>query len=153
MSSLSRGVIFPITAGNKEVTSLPKPVGRGKIENHQRSARAPGKIEEALGGLLRAKKIKEQSYIGDIEPLVPKESQWANQNTPTIGRELSRTYIEMLQNPFYEGMQRKTKTIIEGHFKETHHLRHGNYIKGQNVRGPHSNTKRRSVTSSKGSPI
>ena len=75
MSSLLRGVIFPIAAANKEVTSLPKPMGRGKIENHQRSTRAPGKIEEALGGLLRAKKIKEKSYIGDTEPLVPKESQ------------------------------------------------------------------------------
>ena len=62
-------------ATNKEVTSLPKPVGRGKVENHQRSARAPGEIEEALGGLLRAKKIKEQSYIRDNEPPVPKESQ------------------------------------------------------------------------------
>ena len=53
-------VIFPITATNKEVASLPQPVGRGKIENHKRSARTPRKIKKALRCLIRAKKVKEQ---------------------------------------------------------------------------------------------
>ena len=35
----------------------------------------PGKIEEALGGFLHDKKIKERNYIKDIEPPVPKENQ------------------------------------------------------------------------------
>ena len=35
----------------------------------------PGKIEEALGGFLRAKKIKEQSYTRNTEALVHKENQ------------------------------------------------------------------------------
>ena len=56
----------------------------------------PRKIEEALGGLLRSEKIKEQSYTGDTEPPVPKEGQEANQDTLTVGRELGRTDIEML---------------------------------------------------------
>ena len=59
----------------------------------------------------------------------------------------------MLQNPFFEGMQREAKTIIEGHFKEADHLKYGNHIVGQNVRGPNLNAKRRSVTSGKGGPI
>ena len=54
---------------------IPKPVGRGKIGNHQRIARTLGKIEEALSGFLRAKKIKEQSYTGNTKPPVPKENQ------------------------------------------------------------------------------
>ena len=128
-------------------------MGGGKIRNHQRSAGTPRKIEEALGDLLRAKKIKEQSYIGDTEPLVPKEKQQTNKNTLTIGCELRRTDIEVLQNPFYEGMQREAKTIIEVHFEEAHHLRHGNHIEGQNVRGPHSNAKGRPILSGKGGPI
>ena len=59
----------------------------------------------------------------------------------------------MLQNPFYEGMQRKTKTIIKSDFKETYHPGHGNYIKGQDIRGPYSDTKGRSVVFSKGNLI
>ena len=72
---LVKRVVFPIAATNKEVASLPRPVGRRKIGNYQRSSRTPRKIEEALGGLLRAKKINEQSYTGDTEPPVPKEGQ------------------------------------------------------------------------------
>ena len=128
-------------------------MGRRKIKNHQRSAGTPGKIEEALGGFLCTKKIKEQSYIGNTKALVPKENQQTNQNTPAIGRELRRTGIEVLQNPFYEGMQREAKTIIEGHFKEAYHLRHGNHIGGQNVRGLNLNAKMRSVTSGESGPI
>ena len=59
-----------------------------------------GKIEEALGDFLRNKKIKEHSYTRDTEPPVPKE----NQNALSIGRKLRKTDIEVLQNPFYEGM-------------------------------------------------
>ena len=62
-------------AADKQVALLPKPVGGGKIGNHQRSTGTPGKIEEALGGFLRAKKIKEQSYTGNTEAPVPKENQ------------------------------------------------------------------------------
>ena len=59
----------------------------------------------------------------------------------------------MLQNPFYEGMQREAKTIIEGHFKEAYHLRYENHIVGQNVRGLNLNAKRNSVTFDKGGSI
>ena len=59
----------------------------------------------------------------------------------------------MLQNPFYKGVQREAKTVIEGHFKEAYHLRNVNHIGGQNVRGPDSDTKRRSVTPGKSGPI
>ena len=128
-------------------------MGRRKIRDHQGSFRAPGKIKEALGGLLWAKKIEEQSHIRDTKPFVPKKGQYAHQNTPTVGRKLRRTYIEMLQNPFHEGVQWKTKTIIKGDFKETYHPRHGGYIKSQDVRGPHSDTRGRSITFSKGNPI
>ena len=72
---LVKRVIFLIAAADKEIASLPKPVGRGKIRNHQRSARVSRKIEEALRGFLRAKKIKEQSYTGNTKSIVPKESQ------------------------------------------------------------------------------
>ena len=68
-------ILFPIVIVDKEIASLPKLVGRGKIRNHQRSARASRKIEEALKGFLRAKKIKEQSYTGNTMSLVPKENQ------------------------------------------------------------------------------
>ena len=91
--------------------------------------------------------------LGTPSPPVPKENQQTNQDTPTIGRKLRRTNIEVLQNPFYEGMEIKAETIIEGHFKEAHHLRHGDHIEGQNIRGPHPNTKGRLVTSGKGGPI
>ena len=93
--------------------------GRSKITRG-----APRKIKEALGGLFRTKKVKEKAYSRNAEPLVPKENQQTNQNTLTIGRELRRTDIEVLQNPFYEGMQREAKTVIEGHFEQAHHLRH-----------------------------
>ena len=138
---------------NEEVASLPQPVGGGKIGNHQRSAGTPRKIQKALGCLLRAKKVKEQGYDRNTEPPLPKENQQTNQNTPTIGRELRRTYIEVLQNPFYEGMQWEAKTVIEGHFEEAHHLRHRDHIEGQNVRGPHPNAKERLIKSGKGGPI
>ena len=59
----------------------------------------------------------------------------------------------MLQNPFYEGMQRETKTVIEGHFEEAHHLRHKDHIEGQKVRGPHPNAEGRLITSGKGGPV
>ena len=72
---LVKRVILPIAAANKEVMFLPKPVRGGKIRNHQGSASTPGKIEEALGVFLHAKKIKEQSYTGNTEPSVPKENQ------------------------------------------------------------------------------
>ena len=72
---LIKRVIFPIAIVDEEIASLPKLVGRGKIENHQRSTRAPRKIEEALRGFLRAKKIKEQSYTGNTKSPVPKENQ------------------------------------------------------------------------------
>ena len=68
-------VIFPIATIDKEIASLPKLVGRGMIGNHQRSARASRKIEEALKGFLRAKKIREQSYTGNTKSPVPKENQ------------------------------------------------------------------------------
>ena len=140
-------------AANEEVASLPQLVGGGKIENHQRSAGTPRKIQKALGCLLWAKKVKEQGYARNTEPPVPKENQQTNQNTLTIGCELRRTDIEVLQNPFYEGMQREAKTIVEGHFEETHHLRHKDHIEGQNVRGPHPNAEGRLITSGKGGPI
>ena len=72
---LVKRVIFPNATANKEITSLPQPVRRRKIRDHQRSSITPRKIEEALGGLLQAKKIEEQSYTGDTEPPVPKEGQ------------------------------------------------------------------------------
>ena len=59
----------------------------------------------------------------------------------------------MLQNPFYEGVQREAKTIIEGHFEEAYHLRYENHIESQNVRRPNSNAKRRSITPGEGGPI
>ena len=59
----------------------------------------------------------------------------------------------MLQNLFYEGMQREAKIVIEGHFKEAYHLRYGNHIGGQNVRGPDSDAKRRSVMPGESGPI
>ena len=58
----------------------------------------------------------------------------------------------MLQNPFYKGVQREAKTVIEGHFKEAYHLRYWNHVRGQNVRGPDSDTKRRPITPSKVAP-
>ena len=59
----------------------------------------------------------------------------------------------MLQNPFYKGVQREAKTVIEGHFKEAYHLRYWNHIRGQNVEGPDPDTKRRLITPSKSGPI
>ena len=72
---LIKGVIFPIATTNEEISSLPRPMGRRKIRDHQRSSSTPGKIKEALGGLLWAKKIEKQSYTGDTESPVPKEGQ------------------------------------------------------------------------------
>ena len=59
----------------------------------------------------------------------------------------------MLQNPFYKGVQREAKTVIEGHFKEAYHLRYWNHVRGQNVGGPDLDTKRRPITPSKSGPI
>ena len=72
---LVKRIILPIAAADKEVTLLPKTMGRWKIGDYQGGASTPGKIEEALGGFLRAKKIKEQGYTGNTEALVPKENQ------------------------------------------------------------------------------
>ena len=61
--------------------------------------------------------------------------------------------IEMLQNPFHEGVQWKTKTIVKSDFKETNHPRHIGRIKSQNIRGPYSDTRGRSIAFGKGNPI
>ena len=63
------------------------------------------------------------------------------------------TDVEMLQNPFHEGVQWKTKIIVKGDFKKTNHPRHGGCIKSQNIRDPYSDTKGRSITFNKGNPI
>ena len=59
----------------------------------------------------------------------------------------------MLQNPFYEGMEREAKTVIESYFKEAYHLRYGNHIGSQNIRELDSDAKRRSVMPGKSGPI
>ena len=97
--------------------------------------------------------MKKQSHTRDAEPSIPKEGQKAYQNTLTIGSQLGRTDVEMLQNPFYEGVQWKMKTIVKGEFKKTNHLRNGGCVKSQNIRGPYWDTRGRSITISKSSPI
>ena len=67
--------LFPASTTNEEIAPFPRPMGRRKIRDHQRSSSTPRKIEEALGGLLWAKKIEKQSYIGGTESPVPKEGQ------------------------------------------------------------------------------
>ena len=59
----------------------------------------------------------------------------------------------MVQNPFYKGVQREAKTVIEGHFKEAYHLRYWNHVRGQNVGGLDPDTKRRPITPRKSGPI
>ena len=70
-----RRIIFPNATTNKEITSLSRPMGRRKVRDHQRGSRALGEIKEALGGLLWAKKVEEQSHIRDAESSIPKKGQ------------------------------------------------------------------------------
>ena len=58
----------------------------------------------------------------------------------------------MLQNPFYEGMQRKEEAILEGHLKKAHHLGHLDNIGGQHVGTPNMNAKRGPIPSCKDLP-
>ena len=48
----------------------------------------------------------------------------------------------MLQNSFYEGVQRETEAIVEGHLKEEHHLGHLDHVRSQNVGRLDLDTKR-----------
>ena len=97
--------------------------------------------------------MKKQSYTRDAEPSIPKEGQKAYQNAPTIGSQLGRTDVEMLYNPFYEGVQWEAKAIQKGDLKKTNHPKHGGRIKSQNIRDPYSDTGGRSITISKNGPI
>ena len=52
----------------------------------------------------------------------------------------------MLQNSFYEGVQRETKAVVEGHLEETYHLGHLDHVGSQNVGRPDLDTKRGPIT-------
>ena len=52
----------------------------------------------------------------------------------------------MLQNSFYEGVQRETEVVVKGHFKETHHLGLLDHVGSQNIRRPDLDTKRGPIT-------
>ena len=106
-----------------------------------------GKIKKALGGLLHTKKVQEQSYTGNTKALVPEENQQQpSQNTQKIGQKLRRADVEMLQRSFYEGVQRETKAVFEGHLEETHHLGNLDHVRSQNVGRSDLDTKRGPIT-------
>ena len=72
---LIKRVMLPIAATDEEVTLLPRFMGRWSVGDYQGGAGTPRKIEEALGGFLHAKKIKEQGYTGNTEEPFSKENQ------------------------------------------------------------------------------
>ena len=52
----------------------------------------------------------------------------------------------MLQNSFYEGVQREMEAVVEGHLEETHHLGPLDHVGSQNVGRPDLDTKRGPIT-------
>ena len=52
-----KGIVFPMTATNKEIKFLPELVRGGKVRNDQLSARALGDIKKAFGGLLYTEEV------------------------------------------------------------------------------------------------
>ena len=143
---LIKGIILPTAATDEEETFLPKSMGGWKVRDNQKSIGTPGKIRKALVGLLHTKKVQEQSYAGNAKALVPEENQQPRQNTPKIGLKLRRVDIEMLQNSFYEGVQRETEVVVKGHLKETHHLGHLDHVGSQNVGRPNLDTEGGPIT-------
>ena len=150
---LIKGIVLPTTATDEEETFLLKSMGGWKFRDNQRSTGTPRKVKKALGGLLHAKKIQEQSYTGNTKALVPEENQQPSQNTPKIGRKFRRADVEMLQDSFYKGVQRETEAVIEGHLEEAHHLGHFDHVGSQNVGRLDLDTKRGLLTSRESCPI
>ena len=119
-------------------------VGRWKIKNEQPGIGPFGNIQKSLYSLFHTKEVQQQSYAVNLEALVPKNDQKADQNTPKIGRKLGRA------NVLDKGVQRKAETVLEGRFKEAYHLGNLDDVGGEKIRALDLNAKRGFITSNEG---
>ena len=71
-------------------------MGGRKIQDDQLGIGAFGNIQKALYNLFHIKEVQQQSYAGNLEALVPKNNQKADQNTLEIRRKLGRLNVEVL---------------------------------------------------------
>ena len=115
---LVKWVKFPIVTTNKEITSFPRPVGRRKIEDHQRRPKTPRKIKETLGGLLQAEKVEEQSYTGDTKSPVPEEANRPTKIPQSLGASWEGQTLKCCNTPFMKGCSGKRSPLSKATSKK-----------------------------------